>query len=60
MNILFLAGVILTALIALYYTAMLLGVALGKARFKGEWGSATAMVIVAASASVSYWLTTLL
>lgn len=60
MNIFILAGVFLTALIAGYYTVMMLGAALGKTRFRGEWGVATAMVIVAVSATASYWLTTLL
>lgn len=60
MNVLIFAGIILTAVIALYYTAMLLGAALGKTRFKGEWGAGTAMFIVAGSASVAYWLLSIL
>jgi hypothetical protein len=60
LNIFILAASILSAVIAIYYLGMLLAVAFGKARFTGKWGHYTAMVIVAASASVSYWLLSLL
>lgn len=60
MNIFILAASILAAVVAVYYLGMLLAVAFGKARFTGEWGHYTAMVIVAISSSVSYWLLTLL
>jgi len=60
LNIFILAASILSAVIAIYYLGMLLAVAFGKARFTGKWGQYTAMVIVAASASVSYWLLSLL
>lgn len=60
MNIFILAGAILTALIALYWATRLFTVAFGKRQFVGEWGAATAVVIVTASAVMSYWLTTLL
>jgi hypothetical protein len=59
-NILILAGAVLTALIAAFWLVRLLAVAFGKQQFAGEWGAVTVIVIITASAAVSYWLTTLL